>query len=146
MFIHRKRAYVSVMNVDLRENRHEQSDSIELSWLVGYRHILRADAFRIFYQRKACALQSRHHPAFPFFIQHVKCQIVPSPQSRVHFTKQAGNTSIPLTDYIAQKCPSLVGPKAYYSPTPYLFNGHLQTGYAAYYNGAGTKNDVCYER
>ncbi|CDS06696.1 hypothetical protein LRAMOSA09223 [Lichtheimia ramosa] len=60
--------------------------------------------------------------------------------------KQAGNTSIPLTEYIAQKCPSLVGPKAYYSPTPYLFNGHLQTGYAAYYNGAGTKNDVCYER
>lgn len=30
-------------------------------------------------KEKACALQSRHHPAFPSFIQHVKCQTVPSP-------------------------------------------------------------------
>ncbi|KAI8147451.1 Alpha/Beta hydrolase protein [Fennellomyces sp. T-0311] len=59
--------------------------------------------------------------------------------------KQGGKT-VRLNDYIAEKCPSLVGPKAYFSPTPYLFNGHLQTGYAAYYNGSPTMNDVCYER
>lgn len=60
--------------------------------------------------------------------------------------KQAGNASVCITDYLAEKCPSLIGPKAYYTPTPYLFNGHLQTAYAAYYAGTPTMNDVCYER
>ncbi|KAI7860720.1 Alpha/Beta hydrolase protein [Circinella umbellata] len=39
--------------------------------------------------------------------------------------KNGKNKSVPLTDYIAEKCPSIVGPKAYYSPTPYLFNEML---------------------
>lgn len=53
---------------------------------------------------------------------------------------------VSITDYIKETCPSLYGPKAYYKPTSYLFNGHLQTGYAAYYNYAPTANDVVYER
>jgi uncharacterized protein len=59
---------------------------------------------------------------------------------------KAGNRDISLTDYIAESCPSLVGPNAVYYPTSYLFNGHLQTGYAAYYNYAPTINAVQYER
>ncbi|KAL0082140.1 Alpha/Beta hydrolase protein [Phycomyces blakesleeanus] len=43
-------------------------------------------------------------------------------------------TSLPLDEFIAQTCPSLIGPQATYTPTPYLFNGHLQTGYSANYN------------
>ncbi|KAI9486060.1 MAG: Alpha/Beta hydrolase protein [Benjaminiella poitrasii] len=58
----------------------------------------------------------------------------------------AGNRKIALTDYISETCPSLVGPKAVYNPTPYLFNGHLQTGYASYYNHSPTVNAVTYER
>lgn len=58
----------------------------------------------------------------------------------------AANRVVSLTDYIAESCPSLVGPKAVYNPTTYLFNGHLQTGYAAYYNHAPTINEVVYER
>ncbi|KAI9029738.1 Alpha/Beta hydrolase protein [Phycomyces nitens] len=53
---------------------------------------------------------------------------------------------VSLVDYITQKCPSLVGPNAVYHPTPYLFNGHLQTAYASYYNGSTSKQDVVYER
>ncbi|KAI8976072.1 Alpha/Beta hydrolase protein [Pilobolus umbonatus] len=57
-----------------------------------------------------------------------------------------GNRTVLFSDYIAETCPSLVGPKAVYHPTTYLFNGHLQTGYAAYYNHAPTVNEVVYER
>ncbi|GAN07853.1 AB-hydrolase YheT [Mucor ambiguus] len=60
--------------------------------------------------------------------------------------KNAGNRSVSLTEYIAEFCPSLVGPKAVYNPTSYLFNGHLQTGYAAYYTHSPTVNAVHYER
>ncbi|KAI7905100.1 Alpha/Beta hydrolase protein [Cokeromyces recurvatus] len=62
------------------------------------------------------------------------------------YLPNAGNRKISLTDYITETCPSLVGPKAVYNPTPYLFNGHLQTGYAAFYNHAPTVNAVTYER
>jgi hypothetical protein len=58
----------------------------------------------------------------------------------------AGDRTVRITEYIAETCPSLVGPKAVYTPTSYLFNGHLQTGYAAYYNHAPTINAVHYER
>ena len=58
----------------------------------------------------------------------------------------AGNRTVSLTEYIAEFCPSLVGPKAVYNPTSYLFNGHLQTGYAAYYTHSPTVNAVHYER
>jgi hypothetical protein len=58
----------------------------------------------------------------------------------------ANNRTVSLSDYVAETCPSLVGPKAVYNPTTYLFNGHLQTGYAAYYNHAPTSNVVHYER
>ncbi|OBZ89130.1 hypothetical protein A0J61_02831 [Choanephora cucurbitarum] len=58
----------------------------------------------------------------------------------------ADNRVVSLTDFIAESCPSLVGPEAVYHPTTYLFNGHLQTGYAAYYNYAPTVNAVHYER
>lgn len=56
------------------------------------------------------------------------------------------NRDIALTEYIAETCPSLIGPEAVYRPTSYLFNGHLQTGYAAYYNYAPTVNAVHYGR
>ncbi|KAI9300874.1 Alpha/Beta hydrolase protein [Cunninghamella echinulata] len=42
-------------------------------------------------------------------------------------------SSIPLPEYILANCPSLDGSKTTYYPTPYLFNGHLQTGYASIY-------------
>lgn len=58
----------------------------------------------------------------------------------------ANNTSVPFHEYLAQTCPSLFGPKAHYSPTPYLRNKHLQTIYAAFYEGSSTRNDITYER
>ncbi|KAI8368470.1 Alpha/Beta hydrolase protein [Blakeslea trispora] len=58
----------------------------------------------------------------------------------------ANDRTVSLTELIAESCPSLVGPEAVYYPTPYLFNGHLQTAYAAYYNYAPTVNAVNYER
>lgn len=60
--------------------------------------------------------------------------------------KNDGNRSVSLTDYVAETCPSLVGPKAVYNPTTWLFNGHLQTGYAAYHNYSPTVHEVIYER
>ncbi len=63
----------------------------------------------------------------------------------VHIQTKA-NQSVPLIDYIKEKCPSLYGPKAVYHSTPYLFNGHLQTAYAAYYNYSPTVKEVTYER
>ncbi|KAA1077204.1 hypothetical protein PGTUg99_006307 [Puccinia graminis f. sp. tritici] len=50
-----------------------------------------------------------------------------------------------LRSIIHKHCPSLVGPRAYFSPTPWLFSGHLQTIYSAF--GNFTKIDqVEYER
>ncbi|CAO3689207.1 unnamed protein product [Rhizopus stolonifer] len=59
---------------------------------------------------------------------------------------ERGNKTVSLVDYIKQTCPSLYGPGAIYHSTPYLLNGHLQTAYASYYNGAATVKDVTYER
>jgi hypothetical protein len=53
---------------------------------------------------------------------------------------------ISLVDYLAKKCPSLIGPNAYFRPTMYLPNGHLQTFWAAYYNATETHNKIEYER
>ncbi|KAI8584065.1 hypothetical protein K450DRAFT_221313 [Umbelopsis ramanniana AG] len=53
---------------------------------------------------------------------------------------------ISLVDYLAKKCPSLVGPNAFFRPTLFLPNGHLQTFWAAYYNATETHNKVEYER
>ncbi|KAI8384369.1 Alpha/Beta hydrolase protein [Radiomyces spectabilis] len=53
---------------------------------------------------------------------------------------------VALADYITSTCPTIVGPKATFTPTSYLFNGHLQTGYAAYYNSSTTDNDIVYQR
>ncbi|KAI8094504.1 Alpha/Beta hydrolase protein [Thamnidium elegans] len=58
----------------------------------------------------------------------------------------SNNTSIPLHEYISQTCPSLFGPKAHYTPTPYLRSGHLQTMYASIYDGSSTTNDITYQR
>ncbi|KAG1501442.1 hypothetical protein G6F53_011079 [Rhizopus delemar] len=63
----------------------------------------------------------------------------------VHIQTKA-KQSVSLIDYIKEKCPSLYGPKAVYHSTPYLFNGHLQTAYAAYYNYSPTVKEVTYER
>lgn len=60
--------------------------------------------------------------------------------------KLANNTSVPFHDYLAQTCPSLFGPKAHYSPTPYLRSKHLQTIYASFYDGSSTENDITYQR
>ncbi|CAO3629636.1 unnamed protein product [Mucor hiemalis] len=56
------------------------------------------------------------------------------------------NTSVPFHDYLAQSCPSLFGPDARFTPTPYLRSGHLQTMYSSIYDGSSTKNDITYER
>jgi hypothetical protein len=53
---------------------------------------------------------------------------------------------ISLVDYIEKKCPSLIGPNAYFSPTVYLANGHMQTMWAAYYNATEINNKIDYER
>ena len=37
-----------------------------------------------------------------------------------------------LYDYAKKKCPSLIGDRAYYYPTPWMGSGHAQTAYAAY--------------
>ncbi|TPX35118.1 hypothetical protein SmJEL517_g02432 [Synchytrium microbalum] len=58
--------------------------------------------------------------------------------------------SISLRDFIERFVPSLAtSKKAVYLPTPYLFNGHLQTIYAALVaqpRKAGKSDDVKYER
>ncbi|KAG0171069.1 hypothetical protein DFQ28_010557 [Apophysomyces sp. BC1034] len=66
--------------------------------------------------------------------------------SPVSITLRQDGSNHLLTDYIAERCPSLTGPEAVYSPTPYLFNGHLQTGYASYYNGSSSAHEVTYDR
>lgn len=58
----------------------------------------------------------------------------------------SNKTSVPFHEYISQTCPSLFGPKAHYTPTPYLRSGHLQTMYASIYDGSATKNDITYQR
>ncbi|CAO3576928.1 unnamed protein product [Absidia cylindrospora] len=50
-------------------------------------------------------------------------------------------SSAPLSDYLKSTCPSL---DAKYSPTAYLFNGHLQTGYSSFYKA--TSPHVNFER
>ncbi len=48
--------------------------------------------------------------------------------------KATGETKeVSLVDYVCKMCPSLA-PGAYFFPTPYLWNGHLQTAYAAFKN------------
>nr|CAG8436650.1 9338_t:CDS:2 [Entrophospora candida] len=42
--------------------------------------------------------------------------------------------SIKLYDYLKEKCPSLLGEEARYYPTFWIYNGHLQTAYAAFAN------------
>ncbi|CAO3686254.1 unnamed protein product [Umbelopsis vinacea] len=56
------------------------------------------------------------------------------------------DVEISLVDYLAKKCPSLIGPNAYFRPTMYLPNGHLQTFWAAYYNATDIQNKIEYER
>lgn len=59
----------------------------------------------------------------------------------------APDTSVvPFHEFLAQNCPSLFGPHARFSPTPYLRSGHLQTMYASIYDGSSTKDDITYER
>ncbi|CAO3596510.1 unnamed protein product [Absidia cylindrospora] len=55
-------------------------------------------------------------------------------------------TFVSLIEFIQQKCPHLHGPEASFYATPYLFNGHLQTGYAAYYKGTPSMDDILYQR
>ncbi|CAG8613467.1 3830_t:CDS:2 [Funneliformis mosseae] len=52
---------------------------------------------------------------------------------------------IKLYDYVQKNCPSLIGEKAYYYPTPWIGNGHAQTAYAAYQNFEGI-HLIDYER
>ncbi|CAO3576422.1 unnamed protein product [Absidia cylindrospora] len=49
----------------------------------------------------------------------------------VEFYDNNNNMSLSFANYLVANCPSLSTP---YSPTPYLFNGHLQTAYSSYYN------------
>ncbi|KAI8333037.1 Alpha/Beta hydrolase protein [Chlamydoabsidia padenii] len=56
------------------------------------------------------------------------------------------STTVSFVDFIKQKCPHLYGPEANFRPTPYLFNGHLQTGYASMYKGTPSMDDILYQR
>lgn len=56
------------------------------------------------------------------------------------------NSTVSFHEYLAQTCSSLFGPKAHYTPTPYLRSKHLQTIYASFYDGSNTINDITYER
>ncbi|KAI9487331.1 MAG: Alpha/Beta hydrolase protein [Benjaminiella poitrasii] len=60
--------------------------------------------------------------------------------------RYANGISVPFHEYLAQTCPSLFGPKAQYTPTPYLRSRHLQTMYASFYDASPTKNDITYQR
>ncbi|ORX62721.1 AB-hydrolase YheT [Hesseltinella vesiculosa] len=51
-----------------------------------------------------------------------------------------------LLDLIQEKCPHLHGPDARYKATSYLFNGHLQTGYASMYKGTPEMDLISYDR
>jgi len=53
--------------------------------------------------------------------------------------------NIKLYDYVKKNCPSLIGEKAYYYPTPWMGNGHAQTAYAAFHNFEGI-HLIDYER
>ncbi|ORZ25429.1 Alpha/Beta hydrolase protein [Absidia repens] len=55
-------------------------------------------------------------------------------------------TQVSLLEFIQQKCPHLYGPEAFFQQTPYLFNGHLQTGYASIYKGTPSMDDITYQR
>ncbi|CAO3577644.1 unnamed protein product [Absidia cylindrospora] len=53
---------------------------------------------------------------------------------------------VSLLEFIQQKCPHLYGPEAFFQQTPYLFNGHLQTGYASIYKGTTSMETIQYQR
>ncbi|RUS21234.1 Alpha/Beta hydrolase protein [Endogone sp. FLAS-F59071] len=60
--------------------------------------------------------------------------------------KTGRETRKSLIEYLAETCPSLIGENARYISTPWLFNGHLQTAYASYFNQTQTGYDIKYER
>ncbi len=79
---------------------------------------------------------------FPSYVQIIHS---PEPIKLDVRDKAAGETKeVSLVEYVCKMCPSLV-PGAYFFPTPYLWNGHLQTAYAAYENFEYEFN-VSYER
>ncbi|RUP36175.1 LOW QUALITY PROTEIN: hypothetical protein BC936DRAFT_138482 [Jimgerdemannia flammicorona] len=51
-----------------------------------------------------------------------------------------------LIEYVKETCPDLAGEHAQFVPTPWLFNGHLQTAYASAFNKSQTGSEVMYER
>lgn len=59
----------------------------------------------------------------------------------VEVTSNDTKVALPFVDYITSSCPSL---SATYTPTPYLFNGHLQTIYSSFYKYQSP--NVNYER
>ncbi|KAI8972048.1 Alpha/Beta hydrolase protein [Mycotypha africana] len=79
--------------------------------------------------------------------QNIKnIKIIHHPETVPITIKYANNISVPFHEYLAQTCRSLFGPKAHYTPTPYLRSKHLQTIYASFYDSSDTKNDITYER
>jgi hypothetical protein len=76
-----------------------------------------------------------------------KVKLFSNPTNSVRLTlNNADQRNVSFLDFIKESCPSLYGEKAVYHPTSYLFNGHLQTGFAAYYNKSPTTKEVVYER
>ncbi|KAI7870140.1 Alpha/Beta hydrolase protein [Spinellus fusiger] len=59
--------------------------------------------------------------------------------------KSSKARKIRFVDLLRKKCPSLIGPKAVFYPTPYLFNGHLQTGFSTLF-ASECISKVQYER
>lgn len=83
----------------------------------------------------------------PFLISPVKITHHPDPvRILVKDRKTDRVTKKSLIEYLAETCPLLIGEKARYIPTPWLFNGHLQTVHASYFNKTETGYDVKYER
>jgi hypothetical protein len=57
---------------------------------------------------------------------------------------RAGTTAT-LKSYLTPRCPSLFGPKAHFRSTPWLANGHFQTGWAVY-NDTKDVYSIVYDR
>ncbi|OZJ02612.1 hypothetical protein BZG36_04285 [Bifiguratus adelaidae] len=67
-------------------------------------------------------------------------------RSTVRIKVADGSESMSFVDCVKQKCPSLYGPKAIFRPTWWLFNGHLQTAYASFYNAISKDDPIPYAR
>ena len=82
----------------------------------------------------------------PFFC-YVKLTHHSSPVCIPVRDRETGSeTKKALVEYLAETCPSLIGDKARFTVTPWLFNGHLQTWFSSYWNSLHRGYNAMYER